>query len=288
MTTETDRTSDNLPAPADRAYRAVCFDLDGTLLPMDIDEFLRNYFQALGAFAASRGLNVAELLPAVKSAVGRMATHKDRRLNAEVFWERFYELVDPKAADWEAFFEDFYEHEFGKLGDGFQADLHAAAAVNTLVAKGYPLVLTTMPLFPRNAVEWRLRWAGVDPAVFSRITVFDNSTAAKPSLDYYAENLAALGAIGADVLMVGNNTVEDLAFCDLGADAFLVTDWLLDPVNLDLSTVRHGTLAQFAEWVETLPACANPLSAVHGGPVPEADRTQALAANAAAANETEA
>ena len=30
-----------------RAYRAICFDLDGTLLPMDIDEFMNAYFSRL-------------------------------------------------------------------------------------------------------------------------------------------------------------------------------------------------------------------------------------------------
>ena len=44
---------------------------------------------------------------------------------------------------------------------------------------------------------------------------------------------AALRAaeLKADVLMVGNNTVEDLGIRSLGADAFLVTDHLLDPTD---------------------------------------------------------
>ncbi len=33
-----------------RAYKAIFFDLDGTLLPVDMDAFLKAYFEALGAF----------------------------------------------------------------------------------------------------------------------------------------------------------------------------------------------------------------------------------------------
>ena len=47
----------NSPCVADepRAYRAIFFDLDGTLLPMDLDEFLNAYFARLIGFAADDG-----------------------------------------------------------------------------------------------------------------------------------------------------------------------------------------------------------------------------------------
>ena len=44
---------------------------------------------------------------------------------------------------------EFYEHEFGAIGEGFQPNPAAARAVEALAAKGYPLVLATMPMFPR-------------------------------------------------------------------------------------------------------------------------------------------
>ena len=45
-----------------------------------------------------------------------------------------------------------------------------------------------------------------------------------------------------DILMVGNNTREDLAAMKLGLDAYLVTDWLLDPDGFDIESVKHGTM----------------------------------------------
>ena len=38
-----------------RSYKAVFFDLDGTLLPIDMDAFLKNYFNDIAAFVQARG-----------------------------------------------------------------------------------------------------------------------------------------------------------------------------------------------------------------------------------------
>ena len=73
-------------------------------------------------------------------------------------------------------------------------------------------------------------------------------------LSNYRQNLQIAGCAGNEVLMVGNNTHEDLAAMELGCDAYLVTDWLLDPVHFPIDTVKHGRLADFADWAETLPA----------------------------------
>ena len=263
-----------------RAYRAVCFDLDGTLLPMDIDEFMNAYFSSLARFVASRGLDAASFTEGLRAGTRAMAVHEDGATNAQAFWDEFFRHVDRDATDWDALLSEFYEGEFGRIGEGFQGDPAVPRILATLREKGYPLVLTTMPMFPLRAVEWRLAWAGADPASFERITHYENSTAVKPRPGYYAENLAALGCAGADVLMVGNNTVEDLAFCDLGADAFLVTDWLLDPVGYDLSTVRHGRMADLERFVEALPPCADPAGPAERGVVARAAAERALADNA--------
>ena len=101
----------------------------------------------------------------------------------------------------------------------------------------------------------------------------------KPRPLYYAENLASAGMDGADVLMVGNNTVEDLSFMHLGADGYLVTDWLLDPVDFDLGSVKHGTMADFAAFAAALPPCAHPASSVQTGPIDPAEAEAVRAAN---------
>lgn len=258
-------------------YRAVFFDLDGTLLPMELDEFMGSYFKSLGAFVAKAGLDTASFSKGLKAGTAAMAVHEDGRTNAEAYWEAFCSCVEGDAATWEPLLEEYYEQDFGRIGDAVEPNPHAARALNALAQKGYPLLLTTMPMFPRRAVEWRLTWAGVDPALFSRITTYENSTSVKPKVAYCAENVAACGVEGADVLMVGNNTVEDLSFTKLGADAYLVTDHLLDPVQFDLSKVKHSTMEEFADWAEALPVCANPASGVECGVVDAAETRRVIA-----------
>ena len=180
-------TEPNRLAAAPRAYRAVFFDLDGTLLPMELEGFMTAYFQSIAAFVGAHGLDAQAFSAGLKAGIGAMATHEDGRTNAEAFWGAFFQEADAAEADWEALLGEFYEVDFGKIGEGARPNPAAARAVNALAEKGYPLVLATMPMFPRRAVEWRLAWAGVDARLFSRLTTYENSTSVKPKPAYCAE-----------------------------------------------------------------------------------------------------
>lgn len=263
-----------------RTYRAVFFDLDGTLLPMEIEEFLVVYFKAIGAFVAKHGLDPQAFTIALQAGTKAMMKHDGTTTNADAYWKTFYELMGESEVNWQELLLEFYNQEFAAIGKDVQANPAVKQALDTLEAKGYTLLLTTMPMFPPEAVCHRLVWAGVDAHYFKRLTSYDNSTSIKPKLDYYAENLAACGLSGKDVLMVGNNTVEDLAAMQLGCDAFLVTDHLLDPTgNFDLGTVKHGSMAEFAAWVEALPECAAPAMSVDAGVIDYETKMKTLEEN---------
>jgi FMN phosphatase YigB (HAD superfamily) len=237
-----------------KAYKAIFFDLDGTLLPMDMDEFLAKYFKLLNEYAVSIGLDSARFSHALNEGVKSMATDTSDRMNEEVFWTNFHELYGEEDPAIDAAIDEFYDTVFPHIGDGFVPDPAAKRAVASLKAKGYKIFLTTMPLFPRPGVEWRCRWADIDPADFERITTYDNSFACKPDLRYYRQNIELAGCAPEEVLMVGNNTHEDLVALQLGCDAFLVTDWLIDPVGFPIETVKHGSMADFAAFAQSLPA----------------------------------
>lgn len=263
---------------ADRIYRAICFDLDGTLLPLDLSEFMKAYFKALHTYVARFEVAPEIFSAGMKAGIRAMAVHDDGSPNSDAFWEGFFTHVERDVTDWEEAFMQFYNRDFGAIGKTIKPNPLMAQAIDILSEKNYPLVLTTMPMFPLSAIKWRLEWAGVDPSVFARITSYNNSTSTKPKLSYYAENLAALGVVGKDVLMVGNNTKEDLAFMELGADAFLVTDFLLDPIGFKIDEVRNGSFEMFVKWAEKLPVCADPATGIKRGLVHADARESALAA----------
>lgn len=244
-------------------YRAVFFDLDGTLLPLDMDRFMGGYYLALKGFAEENGYDPEEFSKALDQGIRAMAGTHEGKTNAEVFWEEFTSLMgEGPEGGWWSLFERFYEDDFGKIGAGMPPNPLSAEVVDTLREKGYPLALTTMPMFPPRAVAWRLAWGDLDALSFDRITTFDNSTAIKPFLEYYEENLRAFGCKPEEVLMVGNNTKEDLACMKLGMPAYLITDCLLNPNDFDLDTVEHGSMEDFLEFVRALPECENPASCI--------------------------
>lgn len=245
---------------AQSAYKAIFFDLDGTLLPMEIDKFMGSYFSTLKSFVSINNKEFEPFDRGLRQGIRAMSNHEDNRLNTEVFWEAFLSQVEGGVDEWNPLLNSFYENDFGGIGKEVVPNYHAVESVKILRDKGYPLTLATMPMFPSAAVEWRLRWAGVDSGVFDRITTYENSTSVKPKLSYFVENVQAAGVKPHEILMVGNNTKEDLACLEVGMDAYLVTDFLLNPEGFNLDTVKHGTLEDFAQWAKQLPPCSVALS----------------------------
>lgn len=245
----------------DKAYRAILFDLDGTLCPMELEEFLGGYFKDIARFAAEHGIDAETFAKAFGVGARAMgARTPGGKTNHDLFWDTFFGIVERGETDWEGLFASYYDTRFGAIGKDVAANPATRRAIDALVAKGYPLVLATQPMFPRRAVEWRLEWAGVAHAPFRYITTYENSTAVKPQVEYYAEVLDRCGLRADEVLMVGNNTLDDLAAAKLGVDVYLVTDHLLDPKGRGLEGVAHGTMEEFAAWVDSLATCDNPAS----------------------------
>ena len=246
-------------------YRAIFFDLDGTLLPMDIDEFMGSYLEALSAFVLSCGLEIDDFTNGLISGTQAMGRHDGAQSNAMVFWNTFFGTVAQGPDVWMPLFERFYDNEFNAVGKDVVANPCAAASLKVLREKGYPLVLATQPMFPLKATKWRIAWAGLDPQAFCRITHFENSTSVKPKLAYYEENLRAAKLKPHEVLMVGNDTRDDLACLKLGMDAYLITDFFINHDDYDISTVKHGSFEDFLAWVKDMPTCANPATDIETG-----------------------
>ena len=80
-------------------YRAMLFDLDGTLLPMDNDKFTKGYFKLLTKAAAVHGYTYETLIPAMWKGVSAMVKNDRSRLNRDAFWAVFADIFHQTFGD---------------------------------------------------------------------------------------------------------------------------------------------------------------------------------------------
>ena len=230
----------------------VLFDLDGTLLSMDQDEFIKAYFGLLAQFTAAQGWDQRETMQVVGAGTKAMIKNDGSMTNEERFWQVFTEGTGRTRVSAEEIFLHFYKNDFEKLSSLSQRKEESAGVVRRMRSKGLKVVLATNPLFPRVATAARIRWAGLSAEDFDWITTYENSRFSKPFLDYYREVLAAVGAEPQNCLMVGNDTTEDMCTAELGMQVYLVTDHLIDTQGRGEQAFRHGSLKELGEQIDQL------------------------------------
>lgn len=231
------------------APTTVLFDLDGTLLPLNGDQFMKLYFQELAPVFADQ-LNPKALARLVLESLGDMVADLSPRTNERVFMESMARRSGLAESLLRERFEEYYGQRFARVQAASSVSPTMQAAVRLLRAQGIPLVLATNPIFPRPAVLQRLAWGGLDPADFVYISTFESSSACKPNLAYYRELLERVGARASDCLMVGNDRVEDLAVTELGMPTYLVTDWELPRAESRYQPTYQGSAQDFSVFLQ--------------------------------------
>lgn len=233
-------------------YQAILFDLDGTLLPMDYEEFTRGYFGLLAKAAAPCGYTKETLIPAMWKGVAAMVKNDGRCPNKDAFWSTFAGFFGEQVYEHIPVFDAFYSREFHGAKACTQPTPLAAEAVALAHDKADTVVLATNSIFPRVAVDTRLGWAGVSPDAFDLITDYENSTTCKPNPAYYREICEKLSLDPARCLMVGNNAQEDIeAATACGMDTYLITDCLINEKDT-LPDGPHGTFAELIAYLKAI------------------------------------
>ena len=227
--------------------KAVFFDLDGTLLPMDQDAFVEGYFKLLARKMAPYGYEPEALVRNVWAGTAAMVKNDGSCRNEEAFWRCFLRACGEQARAHIPVFESFYANEFQQARALCGFTPSAAETVRLVKALGLRAILATNPLFPAVATESRVRWAGLEPEDFAYITTYENSTTCKPNPAYYRELLDCCGLRAQDCLMVGNDTAEDMIAETIGIRVFLLTDCLINRDGGDLTRWRHGGFAELAD-----------------------------------------
>ncbi len=230
----------------------IFFDLDGTLLPMETEVFLKAYFGGLAKKVAPLGITPDRLIDTIWRGTAAMVANDGSQTNEQVFWRIFAESFGEQPESNLQLFDEFYETDFPKLYTSCGFDPAAAETVKSLRARGYRVVLATNPVFPRAATEARIRWAGLDPSDIEYITTYENSCSTKPNTAYYREILGKLGLDPAECVMVGNDVEEDMIASTLGMKVFLLTNCLISRNNTDISAYPNGNFDALNEFLAAL------------------------------------
>jgi FMN phosphatase YigB (HAD superfamily) len=188
--------------------RAVLFDLDGTLLPMNFDAFLARYLDRLGRwYRAALGVDV--MAPMMEAAM--MMMQNDGSLtNADLFWSLLLPKVGGDRSTLEQIYLEFVEWEADGLGEGITSDTAAPSVVRACRALGKKVALATNPIFPLPMIATRARWAGVTCDDFDLVTSSERMGFCKPATGYYSQLVRALDLAPNECLMIGNDVAMDL------------------------------------------------------------------------------
>lgn len=231
--------------------KVVLFDLDGTLLPMDIEKFTKMYFQGL-CKSMIQEVQPDLLINNIWKATKQMILNDGSKTNMEVFQDYYDQHMPVTYAYSEPIFMDFYKNEFQNCIKACNPSDISKDIVMTLMDKGYVVAIATNPIFPQIATYSRLHWLGIDPNIFPLVTTFENSHSAKPNPLYYQEVCSKLNVSPSDCIMIGNDVKEDGIAASLGMEVILVSDCLLNTDNLPVDAFEMKSLAGVLDWAKKI------------------------------------
>jgi FMN phosphatase YigB (HAD superfamily) len=234
--------------------RTILFDLDGTLLPIDMDNFIEKYFRMLSGHFADL-YNPEHFIKAVNTATENMIRNDGQVTNKEAFEEKFFELIELKGVReheiWDRFY-DFYDNLFPTLKNHFEIDKLGYEIVEAAKAKDFNMIIATNPLFPRNAITARLEWIDLNPDDFQYITSYEHMHYCKPNVNYYREILDKTNLKPEDCVMVGNDMRDDMVAKKLGIKTFLIDDFKVKREDVSITPDWQGTRSEIINYIKDI------------------------------------
>ncbi|MBW6508037.1 MAG: HAD family hydrolase [Desulfuromonadales bacterium] len=209
--------------------KAILFDLDGTLLRVQMEHFIPRYVERLAAYCAPQ-IKPRRFTRAMLDAIRRLITEEgDGHISNE---QRLFALLKQQLGIAEALLVEslahYAEHHLDELHHLVHPIPLAQQIVNDCHRRNIPLVLATNPVFPRFMIEARMAWAELDLGLFRHLTSYENSRYCKPQAGYFAEIATLINVPPERCLMVGNDSSHDLAAAAVGMQTFLVDTWLVE------------------------------------------------------------
>lgn len=189
--------------------KTILFDLDGTLLPMNEDEFTKGYFGLLCKRLAPLAYDKDTLIKAIWAGTKQMVKNDGSKTNEQVFWDCFAEIYGKDKLKDKAEFDNFYLSDFKKSQAFCGENKYAKEIVEIARSKGLKTILASNPVFPKDGMVTRLGFVGLTEKDFDYISSYENSHYSKPNPKFYQEILDNNNLKADEVIMFGNSESED-------------------------------------------------------------------------------
>lgn len=236
-----------------KKYKAILFDMDGTLVPMDMDAFTKGYFVLLAKRLERFNIPFDKLVAAIWDGTGAMARNDGSCKNDVVFWDRFRKLLPGLPYDEiEKECNGFYGEEFCEAVKFTEPNPLATEAVRIAHEKAEIVALATNPLFPMVGQKTRMNWVNLSEKDFDLVTSYESDSYCKPNPKYFESVCERLGVKPEECLMIGNDENEDMYACTkIGIDGYLVTDTMIASKEHPWEGPK-GTFSDLIEMLKSL------------------------------------
>lgn len=234
------------------SIKAVLFDLDGTLLPMNQDNFIKKYFSEISLYLNKHGgYDPNEFIKAMWVGIKAMILNDGKNTNEQVFWRAFSTVFGEERVKADmGIFEQFYVERFSETKSECAYTSYSRKIIDYLKENGVKAVLATNPMFPTIATETRMGWVDLKPSDFELFTTYEMIGYSKPNPQYYVEIARRIGVDPKECLMVGNDVGDDMSASLCGMDVFLLTDCLINTKNEDISKYPNGDFDALFNYIK--------------------------------------
>lgn len=234
------------------AIEAILFDLDGTLLRVQMAEYIPRYIEGL----ATQCLEYAKpkkfhrvMLGAIRELLSDTG---DGRLTNE---QRVYSTLQKQLAIPEFALRDSFQRFAAEHHDSLRHLVQPIPLARKILAEchrlGITLVLATNPVFPKFMIQARLRWGNLADIPFHHLTSFENSRYCKPQSGYFSDIAEHLGLAPERCLMVGNDADQDLSAAAIGMKTYLVDTWLVEREGANWPCDHRGDHGALQRYLQT-------------------------------------
>lgn len=237
--------------------KAVLFDLDGTLVDVDMNLFVPVYLRRLTGYMEDR-VNPVHATQSLHHAVAAMFANTDANRTLEsILLEVLESELDISPEHYAACLEQFCRNDLEELRPLVTGHPLSPQLVESSLDRGWEVVLATNPIFPRAVIDARIAWGELDGEVFHHVTDYETAHFCKPNTTFFEEILDRLKIPAEACLMVGNDTLHDLSASQVGMQTCLLTPWSIRRSGTRFKANwqgRHEDLLALIESVDPSPS----------------------------------